>query len=556
MAVARHLRAVGGYAIDVAHLADDPARDATSPVLRAHRARIRQLLEEARATLAATRRRGETGRGERLLVVLESADQVFLATLALSELLETRARGVWPEAERAAASALSDLAATLDAMARAVESEKRSAPIAVPSWDLDPLASPPSRRSVSPPSKREATEAEYAFAAELLTRVHAQIEEAAEIAATLEDERPTSPNVTTLDQLDEGSIFTPLRDHLTWRSIVLRHALRVGVTTAIAVWLTHVFALPRGYWITIAAAVILQPQLPATFSKATQRVLGTVLGGVLAACIAATVHDERSMFVIVFVLAVVSVSLMPINYGLYATFLTPVFVLIADMSTHTPGLVEVRIVNTLLGGALALLGARLLWPTSERELFPDAAAAVLHSVRAYVALAVSGAAPVAFYSARRRVGLALINAEASLQRWMAEVRHRAVDLEAPMAILVYARGLVAAAVALGSARDATSRAIDLAPFARDVCAVLDDLERAILLSRPPLPLPTFDRAIADLLAAVESIGDIPPSRRALLRTRTERVVQELAVAYDAVARWTSPTASPPFTREATEAPPA
>jgi uncharacterized membrane protein YccC len=205
------------------------------------------------------------------------------------------------------------------------------------------------------------------------------------------------------------------------------------------------------------------------------------------------------------------------------------------VNTHEPGLVKTRIVNTLLGGLLALAGARLLWPLAERELFPNAAAAALRQVRVYVDT-LSAVPPVDRLTRTRRrrdVGLALLNAEASLQRLIVEARARPSELEAPMALLVYTRGVVAAIMALGVARD-PSEAIDVRPFTIELARVLDDLADAIHEGRPPHPLPSFERAIDVVLREGASV---PKTRRALFRSRLTRVIEELAVQHDAVARW-------------------
>ncbi len=77
MSVARTLRGVAAFAAEASRL-PVAINDVAKEVLRAHRPLLRQSLEESRAILAATRRgrRGDSARGERLLVILESADQI------------------------------------------------------------------------------------------------------------------------------------------------------------------------------------------------------------------------------------------------------------------------------------------------------------------------------------------------------------------------------------------------------------------------------------------------------------------------------------------------
>ena len=81
-------------------------------------------------------------------------------------------------------------------------------------------------------------------------------------------------------------------------------------------------------------------------------------------------HDQRAILVLTFVFAASCVALLPVNYAAFSVFLTPTFVLLAEASAGDWNLAETRVLNTLLGGALALAGARFLWPSPERERFP------------------------------------------------------------------------------------------------------------------------------------------------------------------------------------------
>jgi uncharacterized membrane protein YccC len=503
LAVARALRAVADLAADVAAL---PLDDEAAAALRARRAAVRAAIEEARATLAATRRgrRGDTGRGERLLVVLESADQCFAALVALREVLAgLRAQGGGAEAD-AATPALDGLAADARRLAGVIEVEGPDAPFA-----LSPLTAGPA----------EAV-GDAALAAALVQRARTLLEEAGAAASTLDDELVARPAVVAPAETPSW------RDHWTWRSSVSRHALRVGVTVALAVGLTHLFALRRGYWVTLAAAVILQPHLPATLSRAIQRVLGTVVGGVLAALLLARVHDHRVLLPLVFAMVVVSVAVQPINYALYSALLTPTFVLLAEAGAHEPGLVQARIVNTLLGGALALAGARLLWPMSERELFPHTAAEALDAARALAAAALAvDFDQAAFDAARREGGVALLDADASLQRWMAEARAGSAEVEAPMAFVVFVRGLTAALVTLAAARGVAGAGPALAPLAGAIDDALRALRAAVAEGRAPVEG-------ADVAQAAEAAGVDPTLKR-----RAEHVARQVTTLRGCVARW-------------------
>jgi uncharacterized membrane protein YccC len=324
--------------------------------------------------------------------------------------------------------------------------------------------------------------------------------------------------------------LAPLRAVLAPNSIVLRYAVRLGIVTAVAVALAAAFGLKRGYWVTITAVIILQPYAGATSLRALQRVLGTIVGGALTAILAAVFHDSGAILALVFVFSAVSVALLPLNYAAFSVFLTPTFVLLAEASAGDWHLAGLRIVNTVLGGVLALAGTRLLWPSPEAERVPACLSDMLEGMRRYLGQVIERfdqrdeAASRALRAARRDVGLAIVNADESLQRLLAEDRGRS-DVTPVMTLVVYARRFTASIAALALSRHAVDAvpAGALAPTASAVGAVLADLAAALREDRAPLPMP-------DLPVPAD------PSLSPLLRGRLTRLGRQLRTLHDAVER--------------------
>jgi uncharacterized membrane protein YccC len=278
--------------------------------------------------------------------------------------------------------------------------------------------------------------------------------------------------------------------------------------------------------------IILQPSAGATTQRALQRVLGTIVGGILTAALTALFHDPLAILALAFVFSGVSVALLPLNFAVFSVFLTPTFVLLAEASAGDWHLAGVRILNTLLGGVLALAGSRLLWPTPEAERLPTHLAAAVRAMRAYFDRVVelfgdrSEQASRALRSARRDVGLAILNADESFQRLLGEHRGHPEDLAPIMTLLAYARWFTASIAALALSRHAVDAqpAETLAPFAASMRAVLDDLAEALEQSRAPAPLPELQELQGD---------DVSP----LLRGRVTRLARQLKTLHDAVERW-------------------
>lgn len=526
LAVAAAYRAVADYADQVA-----AASRTGQPPGPAY---VRAALETARAALATVRRGrpGESARGERLLVLGEIADQLFGHLFGLSDVVETIPPDARRPSDQAALSAtLVALGDTARGIALGIEAEADAVPVSV-GWDG---AAVRAGSTGWPAPQDDDAAAHYHHAAALLDRMAQYAAVAAATTAGLNEGKPLPTLERPLETEDpdpQVPLLAPLRAVLARDSIVLRYALRVGLVTTAAVLLTAAFGLKRGYWVTITAVIILQPYAGLTSQRALQRVLGTLVGGALTAALAALFHAPLAILALAFVFAAVSVTLLPLNYAAFSVFLTPTFVLLAEASAGDWHLAGVRIMNTVLGGALALAGSRLLWPTPESERLPVYLAGSLRAMRAYLDRVVAlfhdrGAeASRSLRAARRDVGLAILNADESFQRLLGEHRGPADELASAMTLLTYARRFTASIAALALSRhsiDAASGDV-LVPFARDVGGVLEGLAGALERGGRPAPL-------AD-------VPD-PPTAGAspLLRGRLSRLRRQLRTLHDAVERW-------------------
>jgi len=153
--------------------------------------------------------------------------------------------------------------------------------------------------------------------------------------------------------------------NLTFRSIVFRHALRLAVASTIAVTLYEALNLKRGYWLIITVLVIVKPVFADTRKRTMERVLGSIIGGAVAGLLAAGVHNVIALNVLLVVFSVLAYSHVRHNYSLFVVYLTPFVVLMIETVQPTNWSIALtRILDTLVGGAIALLVSYVLRPKS------------------------------------------------------------------------------------------------------------------------------------------------------------------------------------------------
>ena len=496
-AVAACYRALAEYAEELARTVR--AGDAPDPwELRERTAAVRRALEAARGVLATTRsaRPGASRLGSRLFVLHEAADHAVIHLVALADALGSMPSGLRRGAAgRETVQALGRTTATLRTVAVLVEEARP--PAAAPAVvRVDPAGSP--------------ADPHHAYAARLLSRLDEYADAAMSTARALDGGQATaghgahSPSAAVSSALAaapdivddrEESPLDRLRAVLAPDSLILRFAVRVGLVVAAAVWLAEALELSHGHWVTITALVVLQPYTGLTTLRALQRGLGTILGAVLTAGLGALFHGPATILLLCFVFTGTAVAVMPISYAAFSVFVTPAFVLLAEVSTGDWELAGVRVLNTLLGGALALLAARLVWPAPEWHRVPEHLAAAMRARRAYlraVLALVTGEmkALSGLREARADLARTSANAEESFQRLLGEHRGPVAELEPLMALLAESRRVNASlgALALSGVAGESDRST-VADFGRAAEALLAELADALREGRTPAPLP-------------------------------------------------------------------
>ncbi|MGI8666896.1 MAG: FUSC family protein, partial [Jatrophihabitans sp.] len=248
-----------------------------------------------------------------------------------------------------------------------------------------------------------------------------------------------------------------LRANFDLRSPALRHSTRLAILVPLTDVITREAGISRGYWISLTILVVLRPDFGATFQRSLMRVLGTLVGLLLASVL---VHfllgDTTAALIVLLGLFFFGMRLAgPTNMGLSSVCLSGLVVILlalAGIPAHTT--VIDRSVDTAAGGLIALLAA-LLWPSWERRQVPERLAGLLGAYREYLRAMVDPDSTAARRSATRsQARLARSAAEASVDRARAEPVDSLGYVELGGAVLAHSHRLVHALTALDATRQA------------------------------------------------------------------------------------------------------
>jgi uncharacterized membrane protein YccC len=175
-----------------------------------------------------------------------------------------------------------------------------------------------------------------------------------------------------------------LLDKIRAGRLVRLFALRLMASVAVAAIVSEVLPLQRSYWVVLTVAIVLKPDFGSVFARALQRGIGTIVGAVLGAAILAIVPYGTWLLIPMAVLAMLLPYGRSRNYGLLSTFLTPLVVVLIDLLDRGGWhLAEARLVDTLVGCAIALLVGYAPWPSSWHAHVPSQLAEAISHVSGY-----------------------------------------------------------------------------------------------------------------------------------------------------------------------------
>ena len=169
-----------------------------------------------------------------------------------------------------------------------------------------------------------------------------------------------------------------LRDQLKWDHPRMRHAIRLSLCFLIGFTLSEGFDIAKGEWIILTSLFVCQPSYSETRRRLFQRILGTtsgVVGGVLVVQLMPTIAGQVLLMLIS---AYFFFIWLRREYARSVIFIT-VFVLCVFNLISSQGVAVMlpRLMDTLIGSALAILTVRFLWPDWQHKKLPGLLAQAL-----------------------------------------------------------------------------------------------------------------------------------------------------------------------------------
>ncbi|OON67999.1 FUSC family membrane protein [Hymenobacter sp. CRA2] len=222
-----------------------------------------------------------------------------------------------------------------------------------------------------------------------------------------------------------------LLDNLTFSSATFRHAIRVSVAAIIGFVVSRLWVTGyHSYWIVMTTVYMLKPGFSLTKERNIQRVVGTLIGGAIGVAILYLIPNEKVQFGFLLLFMIIAYSFQRLSYVVMVTFLTPfLLIMFHFLGVRYVSVIEERLLDTVIGCAIALTVGYLLFPRWESEQLSTYMRDVLRANRQYLyrlaeSLAGRNVNTTEYKLARKEVYISSANLAAAFQRMLSEPKSK------------------------------------------------------------------------------------------------------------------------------------
>ncbi len=282
-------------------------------------------------------------------------------------------------------------------------------------------------------------------------------------------------------------------ENLSFSSTVFRHSLRITITILLGYMIGKVLPLENVYWIILTIVVIMKQGFGITNERTYHRIIGTLVGGVIAFGLLFWVHDSYAISTMAIIAMLLGFSFNPTNYKVGSTFITIYVVLIYGvLSPDNGNVIEYRILDTIVGAVLCLLANYFLWPSWEFLSLPSYIESAIEANRNYlkeISIMYNKKVDVSteYRLARKQAFIEIGNLMASFQRMLQEPKSKQNKLPQVYKLTVLNHSLLSSLASLGTYIQSHKTTEASKAFNVVVDKVISNLETAMDLLENPNP---------------------------------------------------------------------
>lgn len=227
------------------------------------------------------------------------------------------------------------------------------------------------------------------------------------------------------------------KENFTFSSSIFRHSLRVAIVCLMGFIVAKLFITGHySYWILLTIIVILKPSFSLSKQRNYERIVGTIVGGLLGVAIIILIKDETARFIFLVFFMIGAYSFQRLNYKVSVLFLTPyLLILFSFLGENNITIAKERIIDTLLGSTIAFLASYFIFPSWESHQLKTAMREALLANYRYLLKLASGLQgqklEITDYKlVRKEVYVSSANLGSAFQRMLSEPKRKQLHSKA------------------------------------------------------------------------------------------------------------------------------
>ena len=187
--------------------------------------------------------------------------------------------------------------------------------------------------------------------------------------ATIESEQQLAmPQGATETELADdrllgfGDVWLRLTRNMTPESALFRHAVRMSLVLCAGYAFIQFTGLQHGYWILLTSLFVCQPNYNATRHRLALRVIGTLVGVAIGLPVLLLVPSVEGQLILIVLTGVLFFAFRNVQYAHATMFITLLVLLCFNLLGEGFEVALPRILDTLVGCAIAWAAVSFIWP--------------------------------------------------------------------------------------------------------------------------------------------------------------------------------------------------
>ncbi|EKN4690514.1 YccS family putative transporter [Yersinia ruckeri] len=174
---------------------------------------------------------------------------------------------------------------------------------------------------------------------------------------------PQPDNMLADDRITGWSdIWLRINRHLTPQSALFRHAVRMSIVLCIGYAFIQLTGMQHGYWILLTSLFVCQPNYNATRRRLALRIIGTLAGILIGLPILYFVPSIEGQLILIVITGVLFFAFRNVQYAHATMFITLLVLLCFNLLGEGFEVAAPRVIDTLLGCAIAWIAVTFIWP--------------------------------------------------------------------------------------------------------------------------------------------------------------------------------------------------